>query len=71
MANKWKNINHKVGTRVPLTRELHYEERNIFRACILQFLLSLTVSHTRRNSKQNESLAAGAGEVYCTGLLQY
>jgi hypothetical protein len=53
MANKWKNINHKIGTRVPLTRELHYEESNISYACTLQFPLSLTVSQARRNSRQD------------------
>lgn len=29
MANNRKNINHELGTRIPLTRELHYGESNI------------------------------------------
>jgi len=71
MANKRKNIIHKLGIRVPLARELHYVESNISYDGTLQFLLSLTVSQTRRNSRQDVSPVVGAGEVYCTGLLQY
>jgi hypothetical protein len=37
MAKKWENINHRQGTHVPLTRELHYEERHIPYACTIQF----------------------------------
>jgi len=70
MTNKRKNINRKLGIRVPLTRELHYVEINISHAGTLQFLLSLTVSQTCRNSKQDVSSVVGAGEVQCTGLLQ-
>jgi hypothetical protein len=42
MAYKRQNINHKLGTRVPLTSEMHYEESNISDAGTLQFLLLLT-----------------------------
>jgi len=61
IANTRKNINYKLGISVPLTRELHYVESNISYAGTLQFLLSLTVSQTRRNSRQDISSAAGAG----------
>jgi hypothetical protein len=69
MVDKRQNINHKLGTRVPLTRELHDEESNISDAGTLQFLLPLTVSQTRSNSRHDISLNVGAGEIYCTELL--
>jgi len=71
MTNKRKNINHKLGMRIPLTCELHYGESNISYAGRLQFLLSLIVFQTRTNYRQDVSLVVRAGEVYCTCLSQY
>jgi hypothetical protein len=70
MADNRQIINHKLGKRVPLTRELHYEESNISDAGTLQFLLSLTVTQTRRNSRRDVRLNVGAGEVYCNRLIK-
>jgi hypothetical protein len=68
MTNKRKNINDKLGMRVPLTCELYYGVSNISYAGTLQFLLSLTVFQTRTNSRHDVSLVVGADKVYCTGF---
>jgi hypothetical protein len=71
MTNKRKNINHKLGMRIPLTCEQRYGESNISYAGTLQFLLSLIVLQTRTNYRQDVSLVVRVGEVYCTCLSRY